>query len=304
MNRYPVVNQENILVTVCVLSYNRAEGMDKVLNCLTQQTHKNLQIVVSDDCSPDANVSKVIESHAERDPRIEYHLQVKNIYYYKNLKFVLDKSVGEFVMWCDDDDWYDPTYIQKCLSALLKTETALTAFTYYSEVDESGVLDSRYPNQSKLLERLSRKNKYLRMLAYLFTFDGYGYCNIYYGLHRKQILSWFDPENYGYSIDMDVGMKLISIGPVALVREELFKKTVGNVKKYNSPHLHENKKLVFADLWFKNMSLLKGCISRINIYCRILRLHQSLFILLLSPFWIVSKIALSATKYFGKVLRT
>lgn len=295
MKNPPSENPDNILVTICVTSYNRAEGLAKVLNCITQQTHEKLQIIISDDCSPDKNVSNVIASYAERDPRIKYYIQKENIGYFKNLKTLLEKSVGDFVMWCDDDDWYDRTYVQKCLAELLKNKMSSTAFPYYFEADESGEKNTSYPNQVKLLERLNHKNTYLRLLAYLFTYDGYGYCNVYYGLHRRAALSWFNPENFGLAIDMDFGMKLISLSPVALVRETLYKKTVGNEKKYLT--LQKSKTFKLMGLYTKTTLLLKDNISRVIGYCRLLRPHQSLFILIFSPIWLASLIFNSANKY-------
>lgn len=295
-------NYEAELVTVCVLSFNRPRLLDRTLACITKQTHKNLQIIISDDCSSDVNTSKVIKSYAEKDRRIKYYIQKKNLFIFKNLKFLFDKVEGDFIMWCDDDDWYDPTYIQKCLSSLMSDENALTAFSYYLEADEFGEDVDSYPNQIKLLERLTNNNTYLRLLAYLFTYNGYGYYNIYYGLHRKQILSWFDPLKFSFAVDADVGMKIISLGHIALVREHLFKKTVLNQKEYIlniSSSLSESSFMEFSR---KVYSMLIDPLIRIREYCRILPLNYSFFIIALSPFWVLSIYILSLNRFLIKNL--
>jgi glycosyltransferase involved in cell wall biosynthesis len=293
--------QWDILVTICVTSYNRAEGLDKTLLCLTQQTHKKLQIIVSDDCSPDKNVKKIIVSHAERDQRIKYYLQNKNLFYFKNLKFVLDKADGDFVMWCDDDDWYHPAYVEKCLSALLQDDEAITAFSYYNEADEFGKIDTNYPNQAILLERLTNKNTVFRLLAYLFAYNGYGYCNIYYGLHRRSILSWFNPEKFGMALDMDVGMKLISSKPLALVREYLYKKNVSTKKEYSQSALHANADTSYKVFFLKISSILITYSSRVIDFCKILRLDHSIIIAFFAPIWISSLIVISAARFCKKI---
>ncbi len=296
-----VGDKDDILVTVCVTSYNRAEGLDKVLLCLTQQTHKKLQIIVSDDCSPDRNVKKIILSHAERDQRIVYYIQNQNLFYFKNLKFVLDKVAGDFVMWCDDDDWYHPDYVKKCLSAMLQDDAAITAFSYYIETDEFGEKSTTYPNQAILLERLANKNTVMRLLAYLFTYNGYGYCNIYYGLHRRSILSWFNPEKFGVAVDMAVGMKLISLTPLALVREYLYKKNVGTKKEYLQSALYTKADATYKVIFFKISSILITYSSIVIDYCKILRLDHAIIIAIFAPIWISSLIAISAAHFFKKI---
>ena len=294
----------DILVTICVSTYNRPEGLDKILNCLTQQTHKNLQIIVSDDCSPNKSVASVFARHASRDKRMEFYLQETNLGYSKNLKFLVSRAVGDYVMWCDDDDWYDQDYVQKCLAALLSNKPALTAFPYYSEADENGEKISGYPDQSKLLDRLAHGNRYFRMLAYLFRYDGYGYCNIYYGLHRKTVLSWFDPEEFlskfGSGLDQEFGMKLVSLSPVAVVREELLKKTVNNEKQYEQKDSPNSSGSTLKELCAKGGLQVASCARAVANYSRLLKPHQSLLIFLISPIWILSVILINGLKRFSR----
>ena len=293
--------QDNTLVTICVTSYNRPEGLNKVLLCLTQQTHKKLQIIVSDDCSPDKNVEKIIINHAKQDQRIEYYIQNKNLFYLKNLKFTLDKVVGDFVMWCDDDDWYHPAYVEKCLSALMQDDEAITAFSYYNEANEFGEINTSYPNQAILLERLTNKNAVMRLLAYLFAYNGYGYCNIYYGLHRRSILSWFNPEGFGMALDMDVGMRLISLKHLALVREYLYKKNIGTKKEYLQSDINASVDKSYKVFLLKTSSILTTYSVRVIDYFKILPLNHGIIIAIFAPIWISSVIAISAVHFLKKI---
>lgn len=295
-------NYEGHLVSVCVMSYNRPELLDRALLSITKQTHKNIQIIISDDCSPNENTTNVIARYAEKDQRIKYYIQKTNLRYFRNLKFLLDKVGGDFVMWCDDDDWYDPTYIQKCVSALMQDEKASTAFSYYLEADEYGEPNDSYPNQAKLLEKLTNKNTYSRLLNYLFTFNGFGYCNIYYGLHRRQILTWFDPMKFGMAVDADAGMKIISLGHIALVRENLFKKTVLNKKEYLMNDSDGGRKSDSIGLTRKVYSMFIDPVIRLIEYCKVLRPHHSFFIITFAPLWILSIVIISLIHFIKKYL--
>lgn len=281
-----ICNQEEILVSICITSFNRPEGLDTVLSCITKQSHKNLQIIISDDRSPNEDVKKVILSYAEKDKRIRYYIHENNLHYWRNLKFALDQSVGNFIMWCDDDDWYHHDYVRKCLSALLDNNLAICAFSHYVEVDQYYEKKNNYPNQAKLLKRLTSKNTTMRLLSYLFSFNGYGYCNIYYGLHRRETLKWFDPEKFGMTIDMDVGMKLVSMGALALVKEHLFKKNVDIPKEYLNSTDGEKKIISIKEDYRKTRLYLFSYLRQVINYYKILDTTHAIIVLIFSPIWI------------------
>jgi glycosyltransferase involved in cell wall biosynthesis len=74
------INKENQpLVSVGIPTYNRPAGLHRTLECITQQTYPNLEIIVSDNCSPDVEIGKVVQSFIEVDHRIKYFRQPKNI---------------------------------------------------------------------------------------------------------------------------------------------------------------------------------------------------------------------------------
>ncbi len=276
------------LVSVCILSYNRPQQLDRVLSSIRFQTYKNLQIVVSDDCSPDRAVAEVIGRHARCDSRIDPHLQAFNLFYFKNMQFLLDRIGGEYVMWCDDDDWYEPSFIERCLEALCLNPAASTAFSYYREVDERGVRDRRYPDQYVPLERLTHPSKFRRITSFLFTKNNQGYCNIYYGLHRREILTWFRPEEHSLDVDMIVGMRIVSLGPLALAREHLFGKTVANKKEYSQQEATASSRSGPGQKLAAAVSILSNATRRISRYCRFMPAPEAAYIAALGPFWIVA----------------
>jgi glycosyltransferase involved in cell wall biosynthesis len=62
------MNMENEpLVSVGIPCYNRPEGLKRTLECITGQTYKNLEIIVSDNCSPDPEVERVGREYASRN---------------------------------------------------------------------------------------------------------------------------------------------------------------------------------------------------------------------------------------------
>lgn len=284
-----IVDDGSPLVSVLIASYNRPHGLRRVLDDICKQTYQNLEIIVSDDCSHNDEIVDVLEEFSKKDLRIKYYIQNGNLKYFKNLNFLLKISKGKFLMWCDDDDLYHPRYIEMCLGALHENPKSETAFTYYYEAIDGGERSDKFPNQKPILRRLCIKNAYIRLLFYLFKLDGQGYCNIYYGLHRRTVLHWFDPEvfakKYRFGSDQEFGMKSTSMASLALVKEELFVKTVQNVKTY----LFENTGMVKRkSIFVKIKQMLDEYIYEVTAIFNLLPLRYAFVLALFSPLAFIS----------------
>lgn len=107
------------LVTIGVPTYNRPETLKRALDSLVNQTYRNLEIIVSDNCSTDADVQNVVNNFSA-DARLKFTRQPVNKGLTHNFNFVLKMATGDFFMWLADDDWLDLNYIESCLSFLLE----------------------------------------------------------------------------------------------------------------------------------------------------------------------------------------
>jgi glycosyltransferase involved in cell wall biosynthesis len=62
-------------VSVGIPTYNRPEGLRRTLECITQQTYGNLEIIVSDNGSPGRETEVVVREFRDKDSRIQYFRQ-------------------------------------------------------------------------------------------------------------------------------------------------------------------------------------------------------------------------------------
>ena len=104
------------LVSIGIPTYNRANSY---LRCALQsavgQTYRNIEIIVSDNCSPDNTESLVKEFN---DPRIRYYRQKENIGPLNNRNFCLEQARGEYFVMLLDDDVIDDDFVSICMDAL------------------------------------------------------------------------------------------------------------------------------------------------------------------------------------------
>jgi GT2 family glycosyltransferase len=90
------------------------------LECITTQTYRNLEIIVSDNSTPNNAIDSIVEQFIKHDTRIRYFKQIENKGPVFNWNYVLKQATGEFFMWAADDDRWIPNYINCCVHEFLR----------------------------------------------------------------------------------------------------------------------------------------------------------------------------------------
>jgi len=112
-----MINKLQPLVTIGIPTYNRADSyLGQSLESAVNQTYKNIEIVVSDNCSTD-NTEGYVKGF--NDPRIRYFKQKVNIGAINNSNYCLDQARGDYFLQLHDDDSIDPDFVEACMSAAM-----------------------------------------------------------------------------------------------------------------------------------------------------------------------------------------
>lgn len=122
------------LVTVLVAAYEAAGTLPTALRALREQTWRNLEIIVLDDCSPDETCA-VVEGIAATDPRIRLVRMPQNAGAYVARNKGLDLATGEFVTLHDADDWAHPLRIETQVRHLQQHPEMLGCTTQQARAD-------------------------------------------------------------------------------------------------------------------------------------------------------------------------
>lgn len=110
------------LVSIGIPTYNRPEGLKKVIACVTNQTYPNLEIIISDNASGNKFVDDVVNGYLALDKRIKFFQQKTAISPLANFTFVLNQATGKYFMWAADDDEFSSITIEQSLHAFLQNE--------------------------------------------------------------------------------------------------------------------------------------------------------------------------------------
>jgi glycosyltransferase involved in cell wall biosynthesis len=105
-------------VSVLVPTWNGAAHLAACLESLLAQEFRDMEILVSDDCSSDSTPS-VIRAFADRDARIRWWVNDRNLGMAGNFNSCLDRALGRFIKpLLQDDVLVDPSAIARMVAVL------------------------------------------------------------------------------------------------------------------------------------------------------------------------------------------
>jgi glycosyltransferase involved in cell wall biosynthesis len=173
------------LVSIGLPVYDRPELLRLALASLTAQSYRNIEVIVSDDCSPGDGTRRVVEEYAARDRRIRYSRRRSNIGAQANNFFVFENATGEFFQWASEDDEWDPRFIETGVRALRDNPDRSAWMSTIVNTDEGGRLVREYDGFSRFTSTSSKRND---IRAYLLEPEVLGKANLIHGIFRRQAL--------------------------------------------------------------------------------------------------------------------
>lgn len=128
----------NTLVSIITPSYNSEKFIEKTIKSIVSQTHKNWELLITDDCSFDNSIA-IINSYASIDERIKLFKLKKNQGAGVARNKSISKAKGRYIAFCDSDDQWDPIKLEKQIAFLEKKKLCFT-YSSYEIVNENDML--------------------------------------------------------------------------------------------------------------------------------------------------------------------
>ncbi len=137
-------------VTVVIPVYNTKKYLKECVDSITNQTFKNIEILLIDDGSPDGS-PVLCDELANTDNRITViHKENGGAASVRNLG--IEKAKGEYIMFLDSDDWIDEDAIETLIKNADKNKTDVIRFNYVREFKD---------------KKLIKKNTFLKEKVYV-----------------------------------------------------------------------------------------------------------------------------------------
>lgn len=126
------------LVSVQMITYGHEKYIAQAIEgVLSQEVNFNVELIISDDCSPDNTKDIVLEkisNHANGD-WVKYFRHEKNLGMVENGIFAFKKCKGKYIAVCEGDDyWTDPSKLQKQFDILEENKSYGLVYTNYSKL--------------------------------------------------------------------------------------------------------------------------------------------------------------------------
>lgn len=90
-------------VSICIPVYNVELYIERCLDSIVNQTYKDLEIIVVNDCTPDKSMD-IVERFAISDSRIRVLNHPKNLGLMSTRRTGYTSATGDYIMFCDSDD--------------------------------------------------------------------------------------------------------------------------------------------------------------------------------------------------------
>lgn len=107
-----------VRLSIVVPVYNAELFLEKCISSLLAQTFSDFEVILVDDGSTD-NSLEICKAFAQRDSRVKIFAQ-ENFGQSKARNVGLDAAVGEFIAFCDSDDWIDSDYYENLIDAAVR----------------------------------------------------------------------------------------------------------------------------------------------------------------------------------------
>ena len=102
-------------VSVGLPVYNGERFLAQAIDSVLQQTHSDLELVISDNASTD-RTEEICRSYTTQDSRVRYFRSSANIGACRNFSRVFELSRAPYFKWACYDDICVPGFLEKCVA--------------------------------------------------------------------------------------------------------------------------------------------------------------------------------------------
>lgn len=210
--------KEKGLVSIIMPSYNTSKYISETIDSVINQTYKNWELIIVDDCSND-NTDKVIKKYL-KDKRIKYYKNEKNSGAAISRNKALKLANGEYIAFLDSDDLWEKEKLEKQIK-FMEENNYYFSYTKYELIDEKS---------NSLNKVVSGPKKITKTGMYNFCYPG---ClTVMYNQERVGLIQIEDlPKNNDYAI----WLKVIKYANCYLLNEKLSKYRIrsGSISRHS-----------------------------------------------------------------------
>lgn len=156
-------------ISVIVPVYKVEKYLSKCIESILAQTFTNFELLLIDDGSPDQS-GIICNEYQQKDSRIRvFHKKNEGVSSARNLG--LHHAVGEWVIFCDSDDWVEKDWLESYINTIKESE--------YDIIFQGYTHDNINKSQTNCIKK--NTHEYIKAIFYLEQKDlfGWTWCKIF-----------------------------------------------------------------------------------------------------------------------------
>lgn len=180
-------------VAIVLGLYNGATYLSEQIDSILNNTYPNFTLHIFDDGSTDNSAQIAMEYEQKNPEKIIYHKNKKNMGVVKNFLSGVNSLTADYYMFCDQDDVWCETKIEKSVACMMnleqqKKETPLVLF------GDTKVVDQNLKELSPSFQRQSKYNTQATDLPHLLMENKLIGCTVLFNHALKKLLTVFPDE--------------------------------------------------------------------------------------------------------------
>lgn len=122
------------LISIITPTYNCGKFIGETIESVINQTYKNWEMIIVDDCSKD-NTKDIVNKYAQNDDRIKYHILETNSGAAIARTKAMELAKGDYMAFLDSDDLWVENKLEKQLK-FMKENNFNFVCTEYEQINE------------------------------------------------------------------------------------------------------------------------------------------------------------------------
>ena len=205
------------LVSICIPTYNAERTVMSTVQSILSQTYHNLEILVVDNASSDNTMSLLRQIN---DSRLVIHRNERNIGAEANFSKCIQLATGEYIAIFHADDLYQPNMVEEQVRAFQDDPSVGAVLTLAGLINDRDEIVGESILPVKL--RGKRVHHFPEILLSILENGNFlmtPSCMVRGKLYKE--LAPFNGERFGTSADLDMWLRILGKGPIAVLDEEL-----------------------------------------------------------------------------------
>lgn len=238
------MDTSTIAVSVIIPVYNTEKYFDKMMGSLWNQSLRNIEIIIVNDCST-GDINTQIGDYLKLDPRISFFQTSKNSGVGGARNLGMEHATGEYVMFLDSDDWIDLNTLEEMYKAAKREKADVVNCGFYRDYNNGEKKWDCYYDRDYIVDGKTA----LKMLAHQYDYGVELCVSTTNKIYRRQIIQGIlFAENVCYEealFNFTVIQKCNVVVFVKTGKYTYFNRQGSNLQSITMKHIHD-----FHDIFY------------------------------------------------------